>query len=638
MLNVITTYEEFLTLESDWNRLLSKRPEHSIFDTFEWNRLWLKHFQNHHELHCLVIATTPDHRVTNILPLIKTGHKLYFIGALDRDRSLFLVPPAAEDLRALISHISRISHTHLEFRNLPIQEAWTTKWILDDLGVPNRLVTKKEFVINPKTFSLQSRAVGSEVARKLQKLKRMGTVAYEPINQERFSEYLEFLFTHNESRSLDKNYRRRFNDTAYRDWFAEMLSSASLGARPFALTLDGNIIAVEIAFEYNNVFSSYSTAFDREWFRISPGILRIPMYVEYGNNHSATTLRLGSGVMGYKQQFTDDYNKLAHLVLFKNTSIMLLFRLRDWLRSVQSFRTKTFVRNNLKTLLLFPLYALGLHRIFERLNNSRIRILCYHKVNDEDQTPITVSTRKFELQLRYLKRRFTIIPLSVIRDCLLHDKPIPQNAIAITVDDGYIDNYDMVFPIIKRMNIPVSIFIVKEYLENKLKFPWDKERQSPLTNEAIKEMLESGLVEFYPHSVTHPILSNIPIEEAKKEIIESKHWIESILKSYSSQTSCPPYHPDIFAYPSGEPRVDFTVEHERIVREAGFSMAVSVGGYSKKKNINVFSVQRRVVLDEPLWMFKLRSSGVVAFIRGLFHSSFLTKSKIHTLIIPCILP
>lgn len=635
MLKVITTYEEFLSLESDWNRLVALRKEHSIFDTFEWNRTWLKHFLNQYELHCLVLhSKSRNLEISNILPLVKTGHKFYLIGALDRDRNLFLVPPTTNDLQILISHISQTPHTHLEFRNLPIQEAWDIKWILEDLHIPNRLIPKKEYVIDPKTFSLESRAVGNEVSRKLRKLERMGAIRYEPIDPKRCSEYLEFLFTHNESRSLDKNYRQRFNDTAYRNWFTEMLENPELGAKPFALTLDDNIIAVEIAFEHCCVFSSYSTAFDPEWFRVSPGILRIPLYVEYGKKHGASTLRLGSGVMGYKQQFTDDYNQLAHLIVFKSVFIDRLFRLRNWLRLIRSSKIKAVLRNGIKTLLFFPLYALSLHRLFEYLNTSRVRILCYHKVNDEDRTPLTVSVANIERQLHYLKQRFTVVPLSQIKNHLLHNDPLPKNAIAITVDDGYIDNYDILFPIIKRMNVPVSIFIVKEYLDNNIKFPWDTERQPALTHQAMKEMLESGLVEFYPHTLTHPILSKLKLEDARKEIIESKQWIEQLLKvisdewlvssksntNLSNHYSLPTIHyvPDIFAYPSGEPGVDYTEDHERMAREAGFAMAVSVREYSKKQNINIFAVERRIAINEPLWMFRLRCSGVITFIRELF--------------------
>ena len=101
-------------------------------------------------------------------------------------------------------------------------------------------------------------------------------------------------------------------------------------------------------------------------------------------------------------------------------------------------------------------------RVFPFIKKRRVRtcqILAYHRVNDEnDHFSPAISTNAFARQMEILKKRFTVCSL----DRLLvgiQTGDLPENAVAVTFDDGYRDNYINAFPVLSRYSIPATIFL-----------------------------------------------------------------------------------------------------------------------------------------------------------------------------------
>lgn len=91
-----------------------------------------------------------------------------------------------------------------------------------------------------------------------------------------------------------------------------------------------------------------------------------------------------------------------------------------------------------------------------------VRILIYHRVNDEKDpffpaTPVKV----FEKQMEYLSSRFKVLPLEEAAERIKR-RDVPENAVVITFDDGYRDNYTNAFPIVKKYVIPMTIFLATD--------------------------------------------------------------------------------------------------------------------------------------------------------------------------------
>ena len=79
--------------------------------------------------------------------------------------------------------------------------------------------------------------------------------------------------------------------------------------------------------------------------------------------------------------------------------------------------------------------------------------------------------KKFRAQLLYLKRRYNIISLHHFVECCKNHKKLPKNSLIITIDDGYLSNYKLAYPLLNRLNIPATIFVTTDFIQQQ-KFLW----------------------------------------------------------------------------------------------------------------------------------------------------------------------
>lgn len=88
-----------------------------------------------------------------------------------------------------------------------------------------------------------------------------------------------------------------------------------------------------------------------------------------------------------------------------------------------------------------------------------LQILIYHRVNDEkDQFFPGIPIQVFARQMEYLASQWNVLPLDEAIERIKR-KDVPDNAIVITFDDGYRDNFEHAFPILKRLSLPATIFL-----------------------------------------------------------------------------------------------------------------------------------------------------------------------------------
>ncbi|MCP5108635.1 MAG: poly-beta-1,6-N-acetyl-D-glucosamine N-deacetylase PgaB, partial [bacterium] len=137
--------------------------------------------------------------------------------------------------------------------------------------------------------------------------------------------------------------------------------------------------------------------------------------------------------------------------------------------------------------------------------------LCYHDVRDKvhehyDPDMMAISTDHLISHFSWLKSH-NYHPVSI--DDLLNArkgiKPLPENAVLITFDDGLKSIYTKVFPLLKLFNYPAVVALVGKWekggKEMKVKYPpWTLTEDSFLTEAQIRELDRSGLVEFASHS------------------------------------------------------------------------------------------------------------------------------------------
>ena len=97
---------------------------------------------------------------------------------------------------------------------------------------------------------------------------------------------------------------------------------------------------------------------------------------------------------------------------------------------------------------------------------ARLAVFCYHHVlQDKDPLrPNEPDQEEFENDIRLLNRVFTVLPLSeaITR---LTDGTLPARSACVTFDDGYENNYLLAVPILKRTNVPATIFVAGDAID-----------------------------------------------------------------------------------------------------------------------------------------------------------------------------
>ncbi len=171
--------------------------------------------------------------------------------------------------------------------------------------------------------------------------------------------------------------------------------------------------------------------------------------------------------------------------------------------------------------LLLPFKAIS-----NKFNHASLVILTYHSISNKiDQSNLSVSIEKFSWQMSYIASRFSVVRIDNLKK--LKNEPGKIN-IAVTFDDGYLDNFTTAFPILQRYKIPACFFITTSFLDQHyspylysnfgVKYPM-------MTWDHTRKLLKAGHL-IGAHTQTHPFLSSIDIDAAKKEIAQSKADIE----------------------------------------------------------------------------------------------------------------
>ena len=318
----------------------------------------------------------------------------------------------------------------------------------------------------------------------------------------------------------------------------------------------------------------------------------------------------------------------------------------------------------------FPFVRIACRRISKI---RRIFIIFYHKVDNKASPFFGVAVRPevFEKQICFLKKYYNIVDFSELDRFEEDNGACPRDLVVITFDDGYRNNYTRAFPILKKYNVPATIFLAAGYIgtcrllwHDRLSwilymaatvpdrkrliryglppeivdaverffisgFPnrinalrvlaailkgvesegrkdaldrlakvcnvttWPSEKSRPMLSwEEVRDMSMHG-ISFGSHTMSHPVLSAIPISEVRKEIAESKKTIEGMIQKPVTT----------FAYPYGQDE-DYTDEVSKILSDEGFRYACSTtAGHEQFPLDSPLALKRRGAPLSPYLFF-----------------------------------
>jgi peptidoglycan/xylan/chitin deacetylase (PgdA/CDA1 family) len=178
-----------------------------------------------------------------------------------------------------------------------------------------------------------------------------------------------------------------------------------------------------------------------------------------------------------------------------------------------------------------------------------VPVLYYHSIMKEVNNEVRMPPDQFEKQLAYLAENgFHCITLHQLYESLYQGSALPPKPFVITFDDGYIDNYQTAFPILKNYGFVASVFMVSGYIDEKGYLTWSQ----------LKELSSNGW-DIADHTVHHLDLLKSDNSDLTKELEDSKQTLEIGLG----------HSVDFFAYPYG----DFNDTVIQAVKNAGYLMA-----------------------------------------------------------------
>ncbi|MCL2656744.1 MAG: polysaccharide deacetylase family protein [Betaproteobacteria bacterium] len=286
-------------------------------------------------------------------------------------------------------------------------------------------------------------------------------------------------------------------------------------------------------------------------------------------------------------------------------------------------------------------------------------ILIWHRVLPalDPMFPGELHAARFDTTLAWIRHWFNVLPLSEAVQRML-DGRLPERAAAISFDDGYADNLTVAAPLLAKHGLPATVFIAAGYLDggrmwndglieavrrsplaaidvgeygrytledwpartraalaliDKIKYlePIQRERavfdiacvakvELPndlmLSSAQVRELHRSQGVTLGAHTITHPILARISDSSAHAEIAGGRQALQSLIDAPV----------DLFAYPNGKPGQDYTRKHVDLVRELGFTAAVSTAWGASRSGDDYFQLRRFTPWDNDRLRFGLR--------------------------------
>ena len=305
---------------------------------------------------------------------------------------------------------------------------------------------------------------------------------------------------------------------------------------------------------------------------------------------------------------------------------------------------------------------------------GKLSIVLFHRVltAPDPLFPGDPDVKRFNELCGWLAAWYNVLPLDEAVDRLSRGA-LPVRALAITFDDGYADNHDLAVPILRKHGLCATFFIATGFLNggrmwndtavaavrqcsqasldlsdlglagvsqldlssitarrqsldrllNATKYLPPDEREAVVDRvaaladarlptdlmmraEQVLAMANAGM-QIGAHTVSHPILARLNDTDARREIAQSKSDLEGLLRRPVT----------LFAYPNGKPVQDYLPRDAALVRDLGFTAAVSTAsGAALHAEDRLFDLPRFTPWDRGRWAFATRLA------RNLYTNTF----------------
>lgn len=226
-------------------------------------------------------------------------------------------------------------------------------------------------------------------------------------------------------------------------------------------------------------------------------------------------------------------------------------------------------------------------RVMRKLHNLKHPILGYvmmlHRVSENhDDHRLVVTAGFLERAIdRYLQEDYDVIGLNEVAGRIPnHDK---RRFVCLTFDDGYLDTFDLAYPILKEKQVPFCLYATTDYYRGKKHPSWSGDIPM-LTTEQLRQLATDPLCTIGVHTCSHPHLSQLPVDVQRHELADCKDDLEQLL-------GCEVMH---LAYPYG----DYDQNTVQLARQLGFLTATTTSGRPVRSDSQLLELDR-VTFTEP---------------------------------------
>lgn len=168
---------------------------------------------------------------------------------------------------------------------------------------------------------------------------------------------------------------------------------------------------------------------------------------------------------------------------------------------------------------------------------KRPRILMYHMVREHIDgakfNKLRVTPVEFEKQIAWMKsQNFNFVTMQELQE---NWGKHPEKTVAITFDDGYLDNLEHAYPVLEKYQAKATIYVVVDRHDR----DWstykkahhnsgELAKEPKLSDTQIKLLAQSGLIEIGSHTLTHANLNKLTDQECLNELFSSKQQLETM--------------------------------------------------------------------------------------------------------------
>ncbi|MCY8317235.1 polysaccharide deacetylase family protein [Bacillus vallismortis] len=197
---------------------------------------------------------------------------------------------------------------------------------------------------------------------------------------------------------------------------------------------------------------------------------------------------------------------------------------------------------------------------------AKLPILMYHSISSGNS--LRVPKEEFEAHMKWLHDNGyqTVTPKEAYL-MLTQDKKPSEKCVLITFDDGYTDNYEDAYPVLKKYGMKATIFMIGKSIG----------RKHHLTEDQMKEMAQNG-VSIESHTIDHLELNGLSPEQQYSEMADSKKLFDNMFHQETSMIS----------YPVGR----YNEETLKAAEETGYQMSVTTEPGAASRDQGMYALHR----------------------------------------------